>query len=133
MSIVLNKIEKNSLFEKAALAKRLDEKISQLKEQEEKIYNERKNLEVEKETIRDEIKSVMLASGNAIIKKKGEYTIKVKKGKGSVVVKDEELVPLEFKKTIVRIDKTLIRARLLSGEKIHGAELEINDFLVITG
>ena len=132
MSIVLNKIEKNSLFEKAALAKRLDEKISQLKEQEEKVYNERKSLEVEKETVRDEIKAVMLASGSAIIKKKGEYTIKVKKGKGSVVVNDEELVPLEFKKTIIKIDKTLIREKLLSGEKIIGAELEFNDFLVIT-
>ena len=101
---MLNKIEKNSLFEKAALAKRLDEKISQLKEQEEKVYNERKSLEVEKETVRDEIKAVMLASGSAIIKKKGEYTIKVKKGKGSVVVNDEELVPLEFKKTIIKIN-----------------------------
>lgn len=130
---MLNKIEKNSLFEKAALAKRLDEKISQLKEQEEKVYNERKSLEVEKETVRDEIKAVMLASGSAIIKKKGEYTIKVKKGKGSVVVNDEELVPLEFKKTIIKIDKTLIREKLLSGEKIIGAELEFNDFLVITG
>ena len=129
---MLNKIEKNSLFEKAALAKRLDEKISQLKEQEEKVYNERKSLEVEKETVRDEIKAVMLASGSAIIKKKGEYTIKVKKGKGSVVVNDEELVPLEFKKTIIKIDKTLIREKLLSGEKIIGAELEFNDFLVIT-
>ena len=130
---MLNKIEKNSLFEKAALAKRLDEKISQLKEQEEKVYNERKSLEVEKETVRDEIKAVMLASGSAIIKKKGEYTIKVKKGKGSVVVNDEELVPLEFKKTIIKIDKTLLREKLLSGEKIIGAELEFNDFLVITG
>lgn len=130
---MLNKIEKNSLFEKAALAKRLDEKISQLKEQEEKVYNERKSLEVEKETVRDEIKAVMLASGSAIIKKKGEYTIKIKKGKGSVVVNDEELVPLEFKKTIIKIDKTLIREKLLSGEKIIGAELEFNDFLIITG
>lgn len=130
---MLNKIEKNSLFEKAALAKRLDEKISQLKEQEEKVYNERKSLEAEKETVRDEIKTAMLADGSAIIKKKGEYTIKVKKGKGSVVVNDEELVPLEFKKTIVRIDKTLIREKLISGEKILGAELEFNDFLVITG
>ena len=46
-------MEKNSLFEKAALTKRLDERISQLKEQEERLYNERKSLEAEKENVRD--------------------------------------------------------------------------------
>lgn len=131
---MLSKMEKNSLFEKAALTKRLDERISQLKEQEERIYNERKSLEAQKETVRDEIKTVMLEGGSDIIKKKGEYTIKIKKGKGSVLVNDELLIPLEFKKIIstVKIDKTAIREKLLAGEKVVGAELEINDFLVIT-
>ena len=127
-------MEKNSLFEKAALTKRFDERISQLKEQEERLYNERKSLEAQKETVRDEIKTVMLEGGSDIIKKKGEYTIKIKKGKGAVLVNDEQLIPLEFKKTIstVKIDKTAIREKLLAGEKVVGAELEINDFLVIT-
>lgn len=122
------------MFEKAALTKRLDERISQLKEQEERLYNERKSLEAQKETVRDEIKTVMLDGGSDIIKKKGEYTIKIKKGKGAVLVNDELLIPLEFKKIIstVKIDKTAIREKLLAGEKVVGAELEINDFLVIT-
>lgn len=131
----MNKEEKDNLFEKAALVKRLEQKIIKLKEQEENAYDERKILEAEREIIRDEIKATMIANQKIFLKKTGEHVIKIKKGNGSVVVKDEMLLPSEFKKIVstIKIDKMAIREKLLSGKRVIGAELEIHDFLVITG
>lgn len=59
-----------------------------------------------------------------------EATISVSKGRDSVEVVDESLVPSRFLKVVKSPDKTLIKAALDEGKKVRGAQIKTGSEMI---
>lgn len=137
---MLSKIDKDKIFEKAALVKRIENEIEKIKAQEIELKTQLDSLRMSKQektlqvdNIRQAIKETMLANNKAVLKKAGEFTLKVKKSTlGTVIIHNEELLPERFKKITIAVDKTLVRKEIKEGQFVNGAELEFKDILYIT-
>jgi len=137
---MLSKIDKNKIFEKAALVKRIESEIEKIKAQEIELKTQLDSLRMSKQEktlqvdgIRQAIKETMLANNKAVLKKAGEFTLKVKKSTlGTVIIHNEELLPERFKKITIAVDKASIRKEIKEGQFVNGAGLEFKDILYIT-
>lgn len=137
---MLNKKSKDELFEKAALIKRLEVEIERIKTKKVELKNQLMDLRATEQEIelqvgehRQSIKKTMLENNKSVLRKAGEYTLKVKRSTvGSVVIHNEELLPERFKKIAITFDKASIRKEINEGQPVNGAELEFKPVLYIT-
>lgn len=82
----------------------------------------------------DRIKKYMLSSMEqcAIEKVKGKlFTIAIRKNPPSVVIDDEAMIPLNFTRTKIEVDKSALSTALKAGTVVAGAHLEQSKRLAI--
>jgi ribonucleotide monophosphatase NagD (HAD superfamily) len=101
----------------------VEEDIETLKRHEQKIAQRRKSLESKIDWLRDYLKSNMVACGISKIESKF-FNVSLRKPQKVVSVFDESVIPNEYKKTIISIDKTAIKKALTDGGIVDGATLE---------
>ncbi len=119
----------------AAFTLNLAAEIDALKAHEKKIAARRKALESKEEWLRSYLKSNMQRCGITEIKAiDGTFKAKLGKGRPSVVVTDESLIPddSKFVRWTRSVDKTAIAAAIAAGEQVPGAHVEINPQLRLT-
>jgi hypothetical protein len=118
----------------AAYALNLSAEIEVLKAHEKRVAAKRKALEGREEWLRGYLKSNMERCGiNEIKAIDGTFTAKLGKGRPSVVIDDDKLIPddSEFVRWKREVDKTAIAAAIKSGQEVPGAHLETRPTLRI--
>ena len=118
----------------AAFALNLAAEIEALKTHEKRISAKRKTLEAREEWLHGYLKSNMERCSITEIKAiDGTFTAKLGKGRPSVVIDDEKLIPddSEFVRWRREIDKTAIAAAIKAGKEVPGAHVETRPTLRI--
>ncbi len=118
----------------AAYALNLSAEIEALKAHEKRVAAKRKTLEGREEWLRGYLKSNMELCGiNEIKAIDGTFTAKLGKGRPSVVIDNEKLLPddSEFVRWKREVDKTAIAAAIKNGQEVPGAHLETRPTLRI--
>lgn len=118
----------------AAYALNLSAEIEALKAHEKRVAAKRKALEGREEWLRGYLKSNMECCGiNEIKAIDGTFTAKLGKGRPSVVIDDDKLIPddSEFVRWKREVDKTAIAAAIKNGQEVPGAHLETRPTLRI--
>lgn len=118
----------------AAFALNLAADIEALKAHEKRVAAKRKSLEGREEWLRTYLKSNMERCGISEIKAiDGTFTAKLGKGRPSVVIDDEKLIPddSEFVRWTRSVDKTAIAAAIKAGQEVPGAHVETRPSLRI--
>lgn len=118
----------------AAYALNLSAEIEALKAHEKRISAKRKTLEAREEWLRGYLKSNMERCSITEIKAiDGTFTAKLGKGRPSVVIDDEKLIPddSEFVRWKREVDKTAIAAAIKAGQEVPGAHVETRPTLRI--
>lgn len=118
----------------AAFALNLAAEIEALKAHEKRVAAKRKSLEGREEWLRTYLKSNMERCGISEIKAiDGTFTAKLGKGRPSVVIDDEKLIPddSEFVRWTRSVDKTAIAAAIKAGQEVPGAHVETRPSLRI--
>lgn len=103
-----------------------------IKEEEQRLSQRRKALENNADRLKDHLESMM----RLIDKPKFKTTLNsftISRGKPTVVIENEDLVPLEYKalEETIKIDKNAIYTALKNGENIDGVSLQENESLKI--
>ena len=118
----------------AAYALNLAAEIEALKAHEKRVAAKRRALEGREEWLRGYLESNMERCGITEIKAiDGTFTAKLGKGRPSVVIDDEKLIPddSEFVKWSRTLDKTAIAAAIKAGKEVPGAHVETRPTLRI--
>lgn len=92
------------------------------KKEEARIYDRRKAMENHHERLKEYLFINMQQSGLAALKA-GTFSISVQKNAPSVNLVDEDLVPKEYFKQRLEIDKKSILDDLKAGKRVEGAEI----------
>lgn len=109
----------------------LEAEAKALKAEEERLAERRKSRENRVKAIRDYLKASMSAHDIRSIKTK-LASISLKDGPPRVVVQDEIMVPVEFTRTVVEIDKAaILEAFRRDGECVPGTTIERSKALTI--
>ncbi|WP_313397087.1 siphovirus Gp157 family protein [Stutzerimonas nitrititolerans] len=111
----------------AAFALNLGAEIDAIKAVEKRISDRRKALEARAQRMRDYLKTNMEKAGIIEIKAiDGSFTAKLAKGRPSVVVDDESLIPddSEFVRWKKEVNKTAIADAIKAGQEVPGAHIE---------
>jgi hypothetical protein len=118
----------------AAYALNLSAEIEALKAHEKRVAAKRKTLEAREAWFREYLKVNMERCGiNEIKAIDGTFTAKLGKGRPSVVIDDDKLIPddSEFVRWKREVDKTAIAAAIKNGQEVPGAHLETRPTLRI--
>ncbi len=118
----------------AAYALNLSAEIEALKAHEKRVAAKRKTLEAREAWFREYLKANMERCGiNEIKAIDGTFTAKLGKGRPSVVIDDDKLIPddSEFVRWKREVDKTAIAAAIKNGQEVPGAHLETRPTLRI--
>ncbi len=118
----------------AAYALNLSAEIEALKAHEKRVAAKRKTLEAREAWFREYLKTNMERCGiNEIKAIDGTFTAKLGKGRPSVVIDDEKLIPddSEFVRWTRSVDKTAIAAAIKNGQEVPGAHVETRPTLRI--
>lgn len=118
----------------AAFALNLSAEIEALKAHEKRVAAKRKTLEAREAWMREYLKSNMERCGISEIKAiDGTFTAKLQKGRSSVVIDNEQLIPddSEFVLWTRSVDKTAIAAAIKNGQEVPGAHIETRPALRI--
>jgi hypothetical protein len=118
----------------AAYALNLSAEIEALKAHEKRVAAKRKTLEAREAWFREYLKTNMERCGiNEIKAIDGTFTAKLGKGRPSVVIDDEKLIPddSEFVRWTRSVDKTAIAAAIKNGQEVPGAHVETRPSLRI--
>jgi len=118
----------------AAYALNLSAEIEALKAHEKRVAAKRKTLEAREAWFREYLKANMERCGiNEIKAIDGTFTAKLGKGRSSVVIDDDKLIPddSEFVRWKREVDKTAIAAAIKNGQEVPGAHLETRPTLRI--
>lgn len=111
----------------AAFTMNLAAEVEALKAHEKRIATKRKALEAKEARLREYLKFNMERSGISEIRAiDGTFKAKLAKGRPSVVVDDESLIPddSKFVRWTRSLDKTAIAAAIAAGEEVPGAHVE---------
>lgn len=111
----------------AAFALNLSAEIDSIKAVEKRISDRRKALEKREAGLRDYLRSNMERAGISEIKAlDGSFTAKLQKGRPSVVIDDESLLPgdSDFVRWKKEPNKTAIADAIKAGQEVPGAHLE---------
>lgn len=118
----------------AAFALNLAAEIEALKAHEKRVAAKRRSLEGREEWLRTYLKASMERCGISEIKAiDGTFTAKLGRGRPSVVIDDEKLIPddSEFVRWTRSVDKTAIAAAIKAGQEVPGAHVETRPTLRI--
>jgi hypothetical protein len=118
----------------AAFALNLSAEIEALKAHEKRVAAKRKTLEAREAWMREYLKSNMERCGISEIKAiDGTFTAKLQKGRPSVVIDNEQLIPddSDFVRWTRSVDKTAIAAAIKNGQEVPGAHIETRPALRI--
>ena len=111
----------------AAFTLNLQAEIDAIKAVEKRISDKRKSLEKREAHMRDYLRVNMEKAGITEIKAiDGSFTAKLQKGRPSVVIDDESLIPddSEYIRWKREVNKTAIAAAIQAGAEVAGAHLE---------
>lgn len=111
----------------AAFTLNLQAEIDAIKAVEKRISDKRKSLEKREAHLRDYLRVNMEKAGITEIKAiDGSFTAKLQKGRPSVVIDDESLIPddSEYVRWKREVNKTAIAAAIQAGAEVAGAHLE---------
>lgn len=89
-------------------------KAEQLKQEEDRLYKKRKSLENKTEYLKNLIYYVM-KSNNLQKATYGTYDCTIAKSTPKIVIDDESLIPEQFIKTVVSIDKMALKKEMKDG------------------
>lgn len=127
---------KNLIQEKSVgilkLVRNWSSEVTGLKDEIERLKEEKEKKEKKIERLRDYLKICIENAGITKVQTTlGD--ISIRKGSGKVNILKGELIPEEFKREVVKIeyDKNSIKAKLKAGEAVEGAELIIENSLVL--
>ena len=116
----------------AAFALNLAAEVEAIKAVEKRISDRRKALERRAEGLRDYLRTNMEKAGISEIKAiDGSFTAKLAKGRPSVVIDDESLIPddSEFVKWRREVSKTAVGDAIKAGHDVPGARIEVRPSL----
>ena len=116
----------------AAFALNLAAEVEAVKAVEKRISDRRKALEKREQKLRDYLRENMEKAGITEIKAiDGSFTAKLAKGRPSVVIDDESLIPddSEFVKWKREVSKTAIAEAIKAGQEVPGAHIEVRPSL----
>lgn len=116
----------------AAFALNLSAEIDAIKTVEKRISDRRKALEKRADNLRDYLRTNMEKAGISEIKAlDGSFTAKLAKGRPSVVIDDESLIPddSEFVRWKREVSKTAIADAIKNGQDVPGAHIEVRPSL----
>lgn len=116
----------------AAFALNLSAEIDAIKAVEKRISDRRKALEKRADNLREYLRSNMEKAGISEIKAiDGSFTAKLAKGRPSVVIDDESLIPddSEFVRWKREVSKTAIADAIKNGQDVPGAHVEVRPSL----
>lgn len=102
-------------------------KVEQLKAEEERIYKKRKALENKTEYLKNMVFWFM-KSNNQQKAEFGTYNCTIAKTTPKIVIDDEHLIPAEFIKTTISVDKTALKQKMTDGKYIitfDGVETQV--------
>lgn len=111
----------------AAFTLNLQAEIDAIKAVEKRISDKRKSLEKREAHLRNYLRVNMEKAGITEIKAiDGSFTAKLQKGRPSVVIDDESLIPddSEYIRWKREVNKTAIAAAIQAGAEVAGAHLE---------
>lgn len=116
----------------AAFALNLAAEVEAIKTVEKRIVERRRALENRVERMREYLRANMERAGITEIKAlDGSFTAKLAKGRPSVVVDDESLIPddSEFVRWKREVSKTAIADAIKAGQEVPGAHIEVRPSL----
>jgi hypothetical protein len=116
----------------AAFALNLAAEVEAIKTVEKRIVERRRALENRVERVREYLRANMERAGITEIKAlDGSFTAKLAKGRPSVVVDDESLIPddSEFVRWKREVSKTAIADAIKAGQEVPGAHIEVRPSL----
>lgn len=106
----------------ACVVKNLDAEIKALKEEETRLFQRRAAMEGSVNRLKTYMQDGMEVAGKEKIK--GDlYTVAIQKNPPSVNIENEAAIPLNFKRTIVEVVRSDVKAALASGTEVPGASL----------
>lgn len=106
----------------AAVLKQMEADVKMLKDEETRLKNRRIAIENNHERLKEYLKNELEVM-NIDKVKTPKFTITVRNNPVKVVIKDEDLIPADYKIPKYSIDKKVLKEALLNGEEIKGAEL----------
>lgn len=114
------------------LVRNWNSELSELKDEIERLKEEKEKKEKKIERLKDYLKICIENAGITKVQT-ALGNISIRKGAGKVNILKGELIPEEFKREVVKIeyDKNSIKAKLKDGEVVEGAELIVENSLVL--
>lgn len=106
----------------AAVLKQMEADAKMLKDEETRLKNRRIAIENNHKRLKDYLKNELEVMEIDKVKTP-KFTITVRNNPVKVVIKDEDLIPVDYKVPKYSIDKKTLKEALLNGEEIKGAEL----------
>ena len=106
----------------AAVLKQMEADAKMLKDEETRLKNRRIAIENNHARLKEYLKNELEVM-NIDKVKTPKFTITVRNNPVKVVIKDEDLIPADYKVPKYSIDKKVLKEALLNGEEIKGAEL----------
>jgi len=106
----------------AAVLKQMEADVKMLKDEETRLKNRRIAIENNHKRLKEYLKNELEVM-NIDKVKTPKFTITVRNNPVKVVIKDEDLIPADYKVPKYSIDKKVLKEALLNGEEIKGAEL----------
>lgn len=106
----------------AAVLKQMEADAKMLKDEETRLKSRRTAIENNYKRLKEYLKSELEVMEIDKVKTP-KFTITVRNNPVKVVIKDEDLIPADYKIPKYSIDKKVLKEALLNGEEIKGAEL----------
>jgi len=106
----------------AAVLKQMEADVKMLKDEETRLKNRRIAIENNHKRLKEYLKNELEVMEIDKVKTP-KFTITVRNNPVKVVIKDEDLIPVDYKVPKYSIDKKTLKEALLNGEEIKGAEL----------
>lgn len=114
----------------AIVLKELEANINKFKEEEKRLYERRKALENNVKYLKSNLEYTMKLQGKNKFKT-DHFSFSIQKNAPSVLITNEALIPEDYQKVKVEIDKTKLKNDLKEGLIIEGAELHQSESLRI--
>ena len=106
----------------AAVLKQMEVDAKMLKDEEARLKSRRTAIENNYKRLKEYLKNELEVMEIDKVKTP-KFTITVRNNPVKVVIKDEDLIPADYKVPKYSIDKKVLKEALLNGEEIKGAEL----------
>lgn len=123
---------KDKLLNISKYIKHLEATTSGLKQEEERLSKKRKGYERVISLLKNNIYNSMKLK-QMIKVEAGTFTLSIKRNPASVIITNEDIVPMEYKtiQAVEKIDKIALKEAMKSGAEIAGARLEQKETLNI--